>query len=112
MRDGLNRIEKAVNRFAAVLPRIEGKIGFGDDVGGFVSQPVEPVIGIIQIENVLAGNTALDQLSDALAPQQLHPDVVFRQEPVRQKGEKNEEKIEFHAQPTILHRTHILLISI
>jgi hypothetical protein len=29
---------------------------------------------------------------------------------MRQKGEKNEEKIEFHAQPTILHRMHILLI--
>ena len=31
---------------------------------------------------------------------------------MRQKGEKNEDKIEFHARPTILHRMHILLISI
>jgi len=46
-----------------------------------------------------------------LEHQQLHADIVFRQEPMRQKGEKNEQKIEFHAQPTILHRMHILLIS-
>lgn len=47
-----------------------------------------------------------------LEHQQLHPDVLSRQKPMRQKGEKNEPKIEFHAQPTILHRTHILLIFI
>lgn len=47
-----------------------------------------------------------------LEHQQLHPDVVFRQKPVRQKDEKNEQKIEFHIQSVILNRTHILLISI
>lgn len=69
MRERLYLIEKTVNRLAAALLRMELEMGLQDEVRVFVPQPVETVVGKIEIEDVLTGNTALDQLPDALAQQ-------------------------------------------
>jgi len=66
---GLDLVEKTVNCLAAALLRMELEIGIQDEVRVFVMQPVKPIIGQVEIEDVLAGNAALDQLSDALAQQ-------------------------------------------
>jgi len=95
---------------AAVGLRLDHQHDIGDVVVDLISQPQE--LGPL----LRGGNNTLvvDPVTQHpdLKHQQLHPDVVFRQEPMRQKGENYEQKIEFHAQPTILRRMHILLISI
>jgi hypothetical protein len=69
VREGLHLIEKTANRLVAALLRMELKIGIRDKVLVFVPPPVKPIIVQVEIEDVLAGNTALDQLMDALEQQ-------------------------------------------
>ncbi|MBN2700374.1 MAG: hypothetical protein JXR29_02880, partial [Methylothermaceae bacterium] len=63
-------------------------------------QPVSFMLGVPEKANGLSKRLAI-----------LFDSVIGNRTAVR-KGEKNEQKIECHAQPTILHRMHILLISI
>jgi len=90
--------------------RLDHQHDVGDVVVDLTSQPQELGPLLRRGDDALVVDPVTQHLD--LKHQQQHPDVVFRQKPMRQKGEKYEEKIEFHAQPTILHRTHILLISI
>jgi hypothetical protein len=95
---------------ALVGLRLDHQHDVADVVVDSTSQPQEigPLLG--RGDNALIVYPVAQHFD--LEHQQLHPDIVFRQKLMRQKGEKNKEKIYFHAQPTILHRIHILLISI
>lgn len=69
IRKVLNLIEKAVDRLAAALLWMELEIGLQDEGQVFVPQPMEPVVGKVEMEDVLAGHATLDPLPDALAQQ-------------------------------------------
>lgn len=86
MRERLHLVEKAVNRLAAALLRVELEVRLQDDVRVFVPQPVKAGIGKIEIEDVLTGDAALNYLPDALTQQSglaASPDAGDHRDPAR-----------------------------
>jgi len=69
VRERLHLIEKTVDPLSAALLWVDLEVRLQDDVRVFVPQPVKPVVGQIEREDVLTGNIALDQLPDALTQQ-------------------------------------------